>query len=77
MFEKMLVLAIKQHWLDDIKSGRKKIEYRSITPYYTRKIDGYTITHIKFLSKGEAYIVKVQKIVKNMAAKQYWIYLDI
>lgn len=37
----MLVLPIKRKWLDMIKSGVKKEEYREIKPYYNKKFFAY------------------------------------
>jgi hypothetical protein len=31
---KPLGLRIKRHWLEEIVAGRKKIEYRDLTPHY-------------------------------------------
>lgn len=39
---KILDLSLTYHWYDEIASGRKKEEYRKITPFYkTRFMSGY------------------------------------
>lgn len=53
----MLIMPIKRKWLEMIRSGEKKEEYRDIKPYYTSRIrnlitaspwmDGRTIEEIK------------------------------
>lgn len=53
----MLILPIKRKWLEMIRSGEKKEEYREIKPYYTSRVrnlitfkpwtDGQTIEVIK------------------------------
>ncbi|MGL4956781.1 MAG: hypothetical protein ACRC9X_06350 [Bacteroidales bacterium] len=37
---KILRLVIKRQWLDLIRSGEKKEEYREVKPYYVRRIAG-------------------------------------
>ena len=37
----MLVLPIKKKWLDMIKNGKKKEEYREIKPYYDKRLLKY------------------------------------
>ena len=34
----MLVLPIKKQWFDMIKSGKKKEDYREITPYWASRL---------------------------------------
>lgn len=34
----MLIFTIKRKWLEMIRSGEKKEEYRSISPYYSARI---------------------------------------
>jgi hypothetical protein len=35
---KILYLTLKKKWFDLIKSGEKKIEYREIKPYWTKRL---------------------------------------
>lgn len=37
----MLILPIKRKWLEMIRSGKKKEEYRAISPYYTSRLKTY------------------------------------
>ena len=37
----MLILPIKREWLEMIRSGEKKEEYRAISPYYTSRLKTY------------------------------------
>lgn len=34
----ILHLVLTYHWFDEIYYGRKNIEYRKITPYWTKRI---------------------------------------
>lgn len=35
---KTLKLVLTNHWFDEIKSGRKKYEYRKATPFWLKRI---------------------------------------
>ena len=37
----MLILPIKRNWLEKIRAGEKKEEYRSISPYYTSRFKAF------------------------------------
>lgn len=37
----MLILPINRYWLEKIRAGEKKEEYRSISPYYTSRLKTY------------------------------------
>lgn len=37
----MLTLPIKREWLEMIRSGEKKEEYRAISPYYTSRFKAF------------------------------------
>ena len=37
----MLILPIKRNWLEMIRSGEKKEEYRAVSPYYTARLKTY------------------------------------
>ena len=53
----MLILPIKRKWLEKIRSGEKREEYREIKPYYTSRVrnlitfapwsEGKTIEYLK------------------------------
>ncbi|MEK6945573.1 MAG: ASCH domain-containing protein [Nanoarchaeota archaeon] len=36
--DKILYLTLKKKWFDLISSGEKKIEYREIKPYWTKRL---------------------------------------
>ena len=38
MTKKILHLTLKKKWFDLIASGKKKVEYRLITPYWKRRL---------------------------------------
>lgn len=37
----MLIMTIKRKWLEKIRTGEKKEEYRSVSPYYTSRLKTY------------------------------------
>lgn len=41
---------LKRHWHSETRAGRKDIEYRAITPYWTARLikPGHRITHAVF-----------------------------
>ncbi len=40
--------VLRRHWYEEMQRGRKDIEYRSVTPYWTARLTGRTITHAIF-----------------------------
>ena len=38
MQKKILYLTLHKKWFDEIVSGKKKIEYRDIKPYWTKRL---------------------------------------
>ncbi len=38
MTEKILHLTLMKKWFDEILSGKKKVEYREIKPYWTKRL---------------------------------------
>ena len=40
--------VLKRHWANEMLAGRKDIEYRSVTPYWTARLTGREITHAAF-----------------------------
>jgi len=57
----MLILPIKRNWLEKIRAGEKKEEYRAISPYYTSRLKTYlpiiycqnTVAEKAFRAAGE------------------------
>ena len=43
--------VLQRHWFEEIESGRKTVEYREITPYWTARLTRPDITHAAF-SRG-------------------------
>jgi len=37
---KRITTTIKRKWLDEILAGTKKVEYREIKPYWTKRLEG-------------------------------------
>lgn len=46
--KKILHLTLKKEWFDEIASGRKTVEYRSIKPYWTTRLHGKNYNEIHF-----------------------------
>lgn len=90
--EDLLVLRIKKFWLNKIRSGEKRIEYRKDSTYY-RSIfkKGHTFTHVQFHyqnanDKPIYKIIKIKKVKRPIefenstilpTPKVWAIYLDI
>ena len=49
----MLILQIKKQWFDMIALGEKKVEYRDIKPYYTKRFQNAGLLDIHGLSTLE------------------------
>tara|TARA_A100001201_G_scaffold6509_1_gene10780 strand:- start:76 stop:348 length:273 start_codon:yes stop_codon:yes gene_type:complete len=45
---KVLHLVLKRKYFERIYNGVKKTEYRYLTPYWKKRIEGKHYTHIKF-----------------------------
>jgi hypothetical protein len=48
---RVVFFVLKGPWYDEIEAGRKRIEYRAVTPYWTARLCGKKITHAIF-SRG-------------------------
>lgn len=55
--EKILHLTLKKKWFDLIKSGQKKVEYREIKPYWTKRLtmNDNTIRHYDYIVFSNGY----------------------
>ena len=40
---KRITTTIKRFWLDKILDGTKKIEYRKVKPYWSKRLEGITM----------------------------------
>lgn len=70
----MPCLLIKKKFMERIKNGTKTIEYRDITPYYT-KIFNKKPNKIKLLCQHDSLVVSISKITKCYG--KYALYLEI
>lgn len=55
MAKKILHLTLMKKWFDEIASGKKKIEYRKIKPYWTKRLfykDGKPVKYDLILFKN-------------------------
>ena len=48
MMNKVLHLVLKRKYFERIYNKTKKVEYRDLTPYWSRRLEGKNFTHIKF-----------------------------
>ena len=76
----ILTTTIKRPWFADIVAGFKKIEYREMTPYWDRRLDGlfppFNLQLINgMLKKPPKLIVRVLKVKANKKTKQYELHL--
>lgn len=72
---KILYLSLKRKWYNEIASGRKKEEYRDITPYYANRLVGQKYDAVKFHCEGDSMMYKVEKITIATKIKKYVIHL--
>ena len=68
--ENKITTTIERQWLDDIVTGRKKIEYREIKPYWERRLATVTTPFSLRLINGMSAnapeaTVEVTKVVRN------------
>ena len=59
-----LHLTLTYHWYDEIKSGRKKIDYREKKPYWIKRIDGKKFNQV-ILQRGYSGVRMCKKWVKT------------
>ncbi len=72
---KILDLVLQRPWFEDVKSGKKKIEYRETKPYWRSRIEGKGITHLRFRHGyygREVLLAKVEKITVGPCPYKGW-----
>ena len=57
----MLIFPIKRKWLEMIRSGEKKEEYREIKPYYTSRVRNL----ITYMPLKDEFVVNVVKAYED------------
>lgn len=73
---KRLHLSLFRKWFDEILSGKKRVEYRDIKPYYDRLLnkDYREVKFINGYGSARPYLVaSITKIIKS--TKYYEIHL--
>jgi hypothetical protein len=76
-----ITTTIKRAWLREIAAGRKRVEYREIKPYWTRR---FTEVKAPFLlrlingmqPKAPELTVLVRRVRKNAKSGEFALYLD-
>lgn len=75
-----LYMTIKKQWFDEIKSGEKKIEYREIKDYWTKKFSKLTCPFTVLIQNGyeknspRLYAV-INKIEKDKVENVYKLHI--
>lgn len=72
---KTLYLRLKRNWYNEIASGKKKEEYRDITPYYANRLVGQKYDQVKFMCDNDSMTLKIEKITIASKVKKYVIHL--
>lgn len=72
---KTLYLRLKRNWYNEIASGKKKEEYRDITPYYANRLVGQKYDQVKFMCDNDSMTLKINKITIASKIKKYVIHL--
>lgn len=69
-------LVLTHHWFDEIKSGRKRVEYRKMSPHWKRLIwdRRKQITHVRFARgySSETMTFQVDKISQGRCPYDGW-----
>ena len=60
----ILTLALKGVYFDEIKAGTKTEEFRLITPYWAKRLEGRSYSHI-ILTRGYPARTDVKKRIKR------------
>jgi hypothetical protein len=62
-----ITTTIKREWLREIVSGRKRIEYREIKPYWTEQLEGRSVPFLLRLINGmDAHAPEVTVLVERV-----------
>lgn len=76
---KILHLTLHRKWFDEIRSGKKKEEYRDDTKYWVRRLQGRKYDEIRFVNgygKDRPFMrVKCKRIVYHPDYDCWIIYL--
>ncbi len=58
----ILYLTLFRKWFDEVLQGKKKIEFREIKPYWTKRLDGRQYDYVIFKNgySKEAPMMKVE-----------------
>ena len=81
--EKPLRLVLTDHWFEEIKSGRKKYEYRKATQFWLRRIERacnlIAVSNKIYVKMPEEYMpfVEFQKAYRKNAEKMEFKIKDI
>ena len=75
-----ITTTIKRQWFEEIVDGTKRIEYREIKPYWTRKLAAVQTPFRLVLRNGmrppvPVVTVRIDRVVKN--ARRGWYELHI
>ena len=75
-----ITTTIKRQWYADIVAGRKRVEYREIKPYWTRKLEAVSTPFLLRLINGMSpnapeVMVVVREIRRNSRRQCYELHL--
>jgi hypothetical protein len=75
-----ITTTIKRKWLAEIIAGRKRIEYREIKPYWTKRLKSITVPFELRLINGmnspvPEVTVLVHKITTDRRAREYGLHI--
>jgi hypothetical protein len=76
-----ITTTIKREWLCEIAAGRKRVEYREIKPYWTRRLSEVKALFLLRLINGmqpnaPELTALVDQVRKNTRAGEYELHLD-
>jgi hypothetical protein len=75
-----ITTTIKREWLAEIVVGTKKIEYRKIKPYWTKRLKSVTTPfELRLLNGMNAPVpevtVLIHKVTMNRSAREYELHI--
>lgn len=75
-----ITTTIKREWLREIAAGRKRIEYREIKPYWTRRLEEVQVPFLLRLingmqSKAPEVTVLVKRVCKNTRSGNFELHI--
>ena len=75
-----ITTTLKRQWFAEIVDGTKRVEYRDIKPYWTRRLSGVEVPFVLVLRNGmrppvPVVTIRVDRIVRNSRRRCYELHI--